>query len=297
MKLLIIGSKGFIGSHCVAWFGRQHEVWAADVHTDYNEKNFFLVSPANSDFHGVFVRQKFDFCINCSGAASVPDSLVDPARDYQLNVNNVFYLLEAIRVTSPDCKFLNLSSAAVYGNPKEFPISEKQVANPLSPYGYHKLYAEQLCGEYFHFYKIRTSSLRIFSAYGPGLKKQIFWDLFLKTTQANEIQLFGSGRETRDYIFIEDIMRGIQCILDRDVFDASVYNLASGVSRTIEEVSRLFLDALGWKGKIEFSGKKREGDPDFWSADISKLQSLGFVPQVSVQEGIKKYVKWLSQSD
>jgi len=79
-----------------------------------------------------------------------------------------FYsVLEAIRKHSPSCKFISISSAAVYGNPEVLPVSESSKVKPLSPYGWHKHYTEMICGEFYTYFKIPTCSVRIFSAYGP----------------------------------------------------------------------------------------------------------------------------------
>jgi UDP-glucose 4-epimerase len=164
MKILIIGSKGFIGQYLISYFsGIGNEVWGADVVTDYvNTEKYFLIDASNSDFSSVFQKIVYDLCINCSGAASVPESLNNPIRDYYLNTVNVFKMLEAIKNFQPDCRFINLSSAAVYGNPKQLPVKEDSITNPLSPYGAHKLQSEQICKEFHDFYNINTCSLRIF---------------------------------------------------------------------------------------------------------------------------------------
>jgi len=179
MKVLIIGSEGFIGKHLHRYMKDQgHEVWGADVVTRYaDQENYFLVDASNSDFTSVFRQNQYDLCVNCSGAASVPESLKNPVRDYFLNTVNVFKLLDAIRSEQSSCRFINLSSAAVYGNPAQLPVIEAAITNPLSPYGIHKLQSEQICREFYEFHKIPTCSLRIFSVYGPGLQKQLFWDL------------------------------------------------------------------------------------------------------------------------
>jgi len=294
MKILVVGSKGFIGSHCVNFFRNENTAWGCDVYTDYNESEFFLIDSSNSDFQSIFIQNKFDFCINCSGAASVPESMRDPARDYVLNVYNVFQLLESIRKHNASCKFINLSSAAVYGNPVSLPVSEAHQLLPLSPYGFHKLQAEQLCLEYHRYFGLGTCSLRIFSAYGPGLRKQILWDLFLKSRDSNVVELFGTGDESRDFIFIDDIMSAINAIVKEGAFDASIYNLSSGESQSIRRVSEIFLTSISWRGTLSFTGIRRPGDPDFWQADISKIKSIGFVPTITIEDGIKKYTKWVS---
>jgi len=220
--------------------------------------------------------------------------LKNPGRDFELNVHNVFLLLEAIRECAPLCRFINLSSAAVYGNPLEKPTTEFHKMAPVSPYGFHKMFAENICSEYFQFYKIQVCSLRIFSAYGVGLKKQIFWDLYLRTRNSLSIELFGTGMEARDFIYIDDIVNAIDCVIENGTFNASVYNLAGGKAWHVKQVAEIFLETIKWKGDLKFSGIHRQGDPDFWQADISRIRDLGFTPAIGLEDGIQKYVKWLS---
>jgi UDP-glucose 4-epimerase len=297
MKILIVGSKGFLGSHFQTFFKEKHDVWGCDVFTDYNEGNFFLLTSTSRDFQNIFRQHKFDVCINASGAASVPESIKNPARDYELNVTNVFHLLDAIRLHNANCKFVNLSSAAVYGNPEQLPVREEDTLNPVSPYGFHKRQAEELCREFHMLFNMSTCSLRIFSAYGPGLKKQIFWDVYNRSRQSHTLELFGTGEETRDFIFVDDIAEAIDCLIKSGSFEGSVFNLASGEGKSIRSVSEIFLTALDWKGQLVFNGLKRKGDPDFWRADISKLGQIGFIPKTSLQSGIKKYIEWVSRLD
>jgi UDP-glucose 4-epimerase len=293
MKILVVGSKGFIGSHCFEYFSTRAEVWGCDVFTDYNEIDFFLVDSFGADYHTIFQSQRFDVCVNCSGAASVPDSLKAPLRDFELNVQNVVRLLESIRIYNPSCKFISLSSAAVYGNPDKLPIAETQRLNPISPYGFHKWQAEQICSEYAKFFNLRTCSLRIFSAFGPRLKKQLLWDVFKKTRDTSRLELFGTGEESRDYIFIDDIIRAIEVIIHKAPFKSDIFNVAGGEAISTKTIASLLVDSLGWRGDIVFTGNKRPGDPDEWKADLSKMEQLGFKPSIRLEEGIKMHAAWL----
>ena len=297
-KVLIIGSKGFIGQHAYQHFKQQpnYLVWACDVVTEYNDPNYFQIDASNSDYSEVFEAELFDFCINCSGAASVPDSLKHPLRDFSLNTYNVIKILDVIRRYTPLCHFINLSSAAVYGNPTSLPISEISIIRPVSPYGQHKLIAEMLCQQYHDYFGLSVCSLRIFSAYGPGLQKQLLWDTFQKSGQASSILLFGNGNESRDFIFINDIIHAIKLVMKKGEFDGRAYNLGSGTETTVAEAVGMLLKALNYNGTVSFSGTRRTGDPVAWRADISQLSLLGFSPIVSIQEGIKLYVKWLRET-
>ena len=297
-KVLIVGSKGFIGEYAYQFFRNSsgYHCWGCDVVAEYNDPNYFLIDSSNSDFSEIFEAESFDFCINCSGAASVPDSLKHPLRDFSLNTFNVIKLLDAIRKHAPHCRFVNLSSAAVYGSPTSLPVAETAPNQPISPYGQHKLMAEDLCREYHEYFGVASCSLRIFSAYGPGLRKQLLWDIFQKTLQTDSIQLFGTGKESRDFVFITDIVRAIALVMEKGEFDARTYNLASGTETTVQEVLSALLPALGYTGNYLFSGSNRSGDPINWRADIGRLTSLGFTPEVTVQEGVKHYVKWLNEN-
>jgi dTDP-glucose 4,6-dehydratase/UDP-glucose 4-epimerase len=293
MKILIIGSKGFIGTHCVTYFSNAHEVWQCDVVTDYVSQNYFTVDATNANFADVFEKHNFDICINCSGAASVPDSIKNPQRDFSLNVFNVYKQLDAIRKYNPNCKYINFSSAAVYGNPKSLPIREDAKPNPISPYGYHKKMAEDICKEFYQNYGISTCSLRVFSAYGPGLQKQLFWDLNKKAS-CEIINLFGTGNESRDFIYITDLLEAVNCVILKSKFNAEIINVASGKELFIKDVVSMFYNNFKEEISFNFLGKEREGDPSNWKANISKIESYGFKPEVSIEEGLNEYVKWLN---
>ena len=296
MNLLILGSEGFIGSNAVKYFSSKgHCVYSADIVLK-QEKNYILINPERSDFSTIFIQHKFDACINATGAANVQLSFAHPSLDYVLNTANVFEILNSIREHSPGCKFMNLSSAAVYGNPVELPIKESATLEPLSPYGYHKMYSEQICREFYKFFNIQTISARIFSAYGQGLQKQLFWDLYKKIRQADgTIEIFGTGKESRDFIYIHDLLLALECILEKAMFDGSAINVASGVESTIESAVRLFIKSFNKKITVKFGGDLKIGDPLNWRADISLLKSMGFQNQFSLESGINQYCQWLQE--
>jgi UDP-glucose 4-epimerase len=297
MKVLVIGSKGFIGAHVAEYFSLipDTEVFECDVMVDYEKVNYFLIDATNSDYQNVFQNNPFDVCINCSGAASVPDSIKNPFRDFTLNTYNVVKMLDAIRTNQPGCKFINLSSAAVYGNPSELPVHEKLPLNPISPYGIHKMQAEQVCQTYSSFYNIPTCSLRIFSAYGNGLKKQLFWDLYRKAKNSDAIEMFGTGNETRDFIHVDDVVRAIQCCISNAPFTGETINVANGKEIEISSVVAIFLSHFQSEKEVNFNAVEKKGDPLNWKADISKLKTLGYFPTVSINQGLERYFLWANQ--
>lgn len=296
MEILIIGSKGFIGSHCVTYFSTQHKVHECDVVVDYNNPQYTQVDATNADYVDLFQDQQFDVCINCSGAASVPDSIKHPKRDFMLNTVNVFKQLDAIRIHNPACKYINLSSAAVYGNPEFLPVSETHPLKPISPYGVHKKMAEEICESFYKNFGIGTCSLRIFSAYGEGLKKQLFWDLHKKVKSTNVVSLYGSGTESRDFIHISDLVRVIELVINNSAFQSDCINVANGRELAIKEVAEIFYNVYEPSVLMSFEGQTRLGDPTNWVADISKIRDYGYTNEIDIKTGLKRYAKWLLEN-
>jgi len=294
MTILIIGSKGFIGSHVYTHLSQcGYEVWGCDVVTDYTSEHYLQVDATNADFNNLFEQLPFDVCVNCSGAASVPDSFLHPRRDFQLNTANVFAILSAILLHNKNCRFINLSSAAVYGNPISLPIREDAPLQPLSPYGQHKKMSEQILKEFTDWYGLKTCSLRIFSAYGVGLQKQIFWDTYRKMAQSDKAVFWGTGEETRDYIHVRDIAKVIELSIHNAPFQAEAINVANGVQITIKQAIELFAELYHYKGTVAFNKEVREGDPRFWEADTSVIRSWGYQSSCSLRQGLQEYIEWV----
>ncbi len=293
MKVLVLGSEGFIGGHTVEYFqSLGHHVTKADIQLK-EEPDYLLINPESQDFGALFSHAKYDVCINATGVANVQLSFSSPALDFSLNTANVYYILDGIRIHCPECKFINISSAAVYGNPSRLPIDESAAIRPVSPYGRHKAYSEQVCREFFELFNIPTISVRVFSAYGEGLRKQLFWDLYKKAAgNRGTITMFGSGSETRDFIYIKDLVHALNCVIGKGEFNGGVINVASGVETPVREAVDLFMEAFPHKAGISYLGSNKIGDPLNWRADISRLHALGFEAQYSLRQGIHNFVKW-----
>jgi dTDP-glucose 4,6-dehydratase/UDP-glucose 4-epimerase len=198
-------------------------------------------------------------------------------------------------VYNPSCFFINFSSAAVYGNPVSLPVSENMFSTPMSPYGWHKHFAEQVCKEYSLFFNIKICNLRIFSAYGPGLRKQFFWDLYNKFQKKGDIELYGTGSESRDFIYVDDITKCVELIIENRYTVTDNLNIATGIETTTSEAANIFAELLNIDKQITFRGEIRLGDPLNWRADINKIKSMGFNPSFTLKEGLKQYIEWLQK--
>jgi len=294
---IVTGAAGFLGRYVSRHF----------IKNGWRVVGFDEVPPENVRVSGMeYIRARLpdrslkellpalqaDVCVHCAGRASVGLSLEDPAADFRGNTLLVFELLDALRLYSPRCRFLLLSSAAVYGNPVSLPVTEQDTIYPLSPYGYHKRQAELLCEEYSRIYALPTAVARIFSAYGPGLRRQVVWDICEKVLTTGQLALKGTGTESRDFIHAADIAHGLYLLATRAPCEGEAYNLASGREVTITELAATLLAALDSEVRPTFDGHPTPGDPLHWQADIARIAALGFSSAVSLEQGLREVATW-----
>jgi nucleoside-diphosphate-sugar epimerase len=298
-KIMVTGGSGFIGYNICKYFhSKKNQIVSVDkTHIPkklkelegWEKRQVFLPSEG---FQEIVREFKPDIIIHCAGSADVTYSVREPYIDFQNNVSTCQFILNTIKEEGRKCKFILLSSAAVYGNPKHIPVNEKDVYMPISPYGYHKMMCEQTLEMYSQIYNIQHAALRIFSAYGIGLNKQVIYDLCKKATdkENKQIIVFGTGDETRDFIHIYDIVQAVECIIQNN--GNGIYNVATGIQTPIKDIVNFIVKSTNCKKDIIFTGNTRKGDPLLWQADISKIASLGFKQRINLEQGIEQYCKW-----
>jgi nucleoside-diphosphate-sugar epimerase len=294
-KALVIGSRGFIGQHMVvALLAQDYIVNGIDI-VEFHQTGYqyFKISALSPDFRNLLSSNKYDYIINCAGSGNVGYSIEHPLSDYELNTHSVFHILDGIRISQPGCRFIHFSSAAVYGDPIQLPISENSVITPISPYGYHKYHSELICKEFSTLYSIPILVLRPFSVYGPGLRKQLLWDIFQKAHQNQVIELWGSGNESRDFIYVTDMCNIILALLNKNLPLFETLNLATGESVSISSIAQILLNKLNYSNTIEFNEFDKVGNPKYWKADVSRLKHYGSFPKTSLEDGISKTAEWM----
>ncbi|MHC5717533.1 MAG: NAD-dependent epimerase/dehydratase family protein [Nostoc sp.] len=297
-KLLLTGVAGFIGRYVARYFSDQG--WSVIGIDSSPPENAPLSNLAayhrlqlpDPKLNNILQENPPQVCIHCAGRASVGLSVTDPVADFHANTVLTFELLNTLHLYAPDCRFIFLSSAAVYGNPESLPVRETQTVAPISPYGFHKLMCEQLCLEFTKIYGLSTASLRIFSAYGPGLRRQVLWDICQKAITQSSLLLQGTGQESRDFIHALDIARALSVVVESAPMEGEIYNLGTGREVTISELATMLLESLKQNCQMQFDGVVPTGNPLNWQADISKLKSIGFTPTVELERGVKTFVNW-----
>lgn len=291
--VFVIGGGGFIGRHVCRRFHREGwRVLSVGRGSPDEVAEHITTDLPDPRLASLFAHSKPDLCVHCAGRASVALSVTDPHGDFLANSVLTAWLLENIRQHARQCAFVTISSASVYGNPDRLPIREEDQLAPVSSYGYHKLMEELLCREYATLHGLRTASLRVFSAYGAELRRQVVWDIACKTltTVNGVVTLRGTGTESRDFVHGQDVALSVQLVAERGPLHGEAYNVACGIEVPIKELAQYILTATDSNAKLDFDGSAPDGYAHRWHADISKLRNLGFVPRIDFESGLQEVV-------
>lgn len=294
--ILITGSNGFIGSACREYFNSKgFKVFGIDVFGKGENIIQGEVSCKNLEKFGV----KFDCIIHLAGSSTVGMAAKNPEEEREKTVGSMREVLEFMRHHGCHTKLVYASSAAIYGdggNRHKGEISENDPLLPISEYGKHKLEAESLCGEYNSKYGVNVSIIRFFSIYGEGLKKQLLWDFSNRLKEADEcVNCFGTGEEIRDFIHVKDATRFFELVLAKN--EPEIYNCGSGCATPVKEILNKICKNFECEKELVFDNIIQEGNPECLLADISKARAIGFLPEISIDEGIKRYVRWFREGD
>ncbi len=301
--VLVTGAYGFLGRYVSRAFkksgwrviGIGHGHWGFEQPSDFGIDLWF---EADVDLYALTkIQEDLDCSVHCAGGASVGYSVQYPLRDFNRTVTSAINLLEYLRLYHPETKFIYPSSAAVYGKKTNSPIKEDDELCPVSPYGFHKRIVEQLCTSYWVNFDLSVAIIRFFSIYGPGLKKQLLWDACNRLSKTREeIEFFGTGDETRDWIHVRDAAALILRMAESQK-RFEVVNGGTGRALAIRDILTRLASLFDRAPRIGFNGKSRPGDPRHYWADISRARAIGWQPQISIDHGLKEYFEWFRREE
>jgi UDP-glucose 4-epimerase len=307
MRILVTGGAGFIGSHLIEkLLADNHEVVCLDNFDPFYDKEIKLknISPflARNEFKIVegdicdyallsHTLEDVDYVFHQAAQAGVQASIKNPIKSHTVNATGTLNLLKAALDSSVK-KIINASSSSVYGCVHYLPFDENHPTHPVSPYGVSKLIAEEYCRVFQEIYGIPTLSLRYFTVYGPRMRPDLAISIFTRKALANEhITIFGDGTKTRDFTHIEDIIRANLTALN---CGTGVYNIGGGHRVSIQTLAETIIEITGSDTKICYAPAV-DGDAEHTFANTMKAeQELGWRPEVSLEEGLKRYVAWVS---
>jgi nucleoside-diphosphate-sugar epimerase len=236
------------------------------------------------------LERGLDTAFLLAGTGSVAKSLENPEQDLADNAAQLVYFLESARRRIPNVRLVYVSSAAVYGEAQDLPISESAPLRPISPYGVSKLAGESYARVYHPLYGLQALVARPFSVYGPGARKQVVWDLLVKLDQDGEAVLAGTGQETRDYLFVDDLCQALIRIAVAGEA-GQTFNVCSGRETPLADLAARICRLAG-KPPVRFTGEARPGDPLRWCGDPHRLTSIGWQPKVDLDDGLAQTLAW-----
>ena len=301
-KYVVTGGAGFIGSHIAEFLSNEgHKVSVLDSLRTGFEQNLNglnvdlfkgdirdekLVEKLIQDTNGVF---------HLAALVSVPESLLKIKECVDINVNGTINILEAARKNT-NCKVVLSTSAANYGDNPALPKVETMVPEPMTPYSITKLDGEYYLKMYLDQYNLQTASLRYFNVFGPRQDPKSAYaaavPIFINKALRNEpITIYGDGSQTRDFIYVKDVVRANYMASEKG---NGTFNVALGNSTSILELAHKIITLTNSKSEIKFL-EERPGDIKHSRADVSEFKKLGFTPKYSFDKALEETIIFYDQ--
>ena len=297
MRVLITGGAGFIGSHIAEYFngkakirifdnlrtGYKHNLDGLDV--EFIEGDICDRAAVKSAMQGV------DYVFHLAAMVSVPESMFKPGECVDINVHGLLNVLEEAAAAGVK-KLCFSTSAAIYGDNPVVPKLETMIPEPKSPYAITKLDGEYYCNMFTREGKLQTACLRYFNVFGPRQDPKSAYaaaiPIFTAKAVANEdITIYGDGEQTRDFIYVKDIVEANVFMAMNDF--TGVYNIAYGKKITINDLVKEIVKVTNSKSKVVHLDE-RPGDVKHSMAGVEKLASTGFKPKHTFAEGMEKTI-------
>lgn len=300
MKVLVTGGAGFIGSHLVPQLlTKSYSVVVLDnlysgkienLKGSRDNPNFSFVQADIRDkealataFHGVAA------VVHLAALIDIAVSVADPLSTHDVNVTGTVNLLQEA-VKSKVERFVFASSTAVYGEVTALPVKEDTVLKPFSPYAASKAAGEAYCTAFANCYGLNTTSLRFFNVFGSGNENNQYSGVitkFLCNALNNEIlTVNGDGEQTRDFIYVNDVVDAIMCALDSKTLEGDVFNVCTGVPTSVNQLVGALKVIMGKSLQVKHVSA-RQGDVRHSYGDPAKSAAkLRFKSKVALSDGL-----------
>lgn len=299
-RILVTGGAGFIGSHIAERLCVENEVVVYDDLSAGRESNlsgfdrkidFVRGDVRDSDALGEAVRG-VNVAFHCAARVSVTESVEDPLGTSKVNIGGTLRLLWESKKAGVE-RVVFPSSAAVYGSSPEIPKREDMQPDADSPYAASKIVGEQYCRLFTKVYDLPTVILRCFNVYGPRQDisspyASVIPRFVTAIAKGESPQVFGDGKQTRDFIYVEDVVDAFTLAATATGAEGETFNVASGEGTSVLELLERVSGIVGGTTEPEFLAE-RPGDVKHSLADVSRAGSkIGFAPRVGIEEGLRR---------
>lgn len=305
---VVTGGGGFIGSHIVEELLRRGQtVKVIDNFSTGKRENVkafegdakVFVTDIAEAANLRDILSGVDYVIHQAAIPSVPKSMLDPVRSHHANVDGTLRLLLACRDAGVK-RVVYASSSSLYGDSPTLPKHEGMMPNPLSPYGAQKLFGEMYCQVFTRAYGLETVGLRYFNVFGPRQDATSQYSgvlaLFIPAVlQRRRPTIYGDGLQSRDFTYVQNVVEGNLLACTTPGVAGEVFNVACGDRITVNSMLQQ-INRITGKDISPIYADPRPGDIKHSQADITKAKErLGYRPQVSFEEGLRRTIEWYRQ--
>ena len=317
MHILVTGGAGFIGGHLAESFVddghdvtsldilepfydlglKEHNIEAARNAATTTDGSYTFIEGSTTDSELVDeLVEDIDIIFHQAAQAGVRASVEEPTKVTKYNINGSQTILEAARKHDVG-RVINASSSSVYGKPEYLPYDNDHPTEPVSPYGASKLAVEHYMRVYNEVYGLPTVSLRYFTVYGPRMRPNMAISNFVSRCMRGESpEIYGDGKQTRDFTYVEDIVEANHRLLTDDSADGEIMNIGSTDNIDIATLAEVVRDAIDPSLEIIHT-EARDGDAEHTHADISKATELiGYEPTRDIRTGVAEFIEWYEQN-
>lgn len=302
-RILITGGSGFIGSHIAEYFNGKAEIRILDNLRSGYRRNLdgldveFIEGDVRDRAAVARAVEGCDHVFHLAAMVSVPESMFKIEECVDINVNGLLVVLEESAKAGVE-KLCFSSSAAIYGDNPVVPKVETMLPEPKSPYAITKLDGEFYCNLFTQNGKLKTACLRYFNVFGPRQDPKSAYAAAVpiftaKAVAGEDITVFGDGEQTRDFIYVKDIVEANVFMAEHDF--TGVYNIAYGGSITINDLVARIVKVTNSRSRIVHLDE-RPGDVKHSMAAMDRLRSTGFRPKHSFDAGMEETIRFFSSS-
>ena len=293
MRVLLLGSEGFVGKNLVDGLKDKHDLLTADISNTGSYENYQKFDITNLD-ESLNLIKNFDVVINLV-THTLTQSLNDTISNANTNIIGLLNVLEACKNNNIK-KTIFTSASSIIGVPEDFHVNEKHLVVPKTAYGITKMASEHYLRLYKEMYDLNYVVFRFFNIYGPHQKNGLIPTFYKKIQNNEEITVFGQGKQIRDFVYVPDIIPFFDNAIVDSKFDNETYNLGTGNGTTIIEIIEKLASLLSIKPKINFQ-PERPGEIGNFVSDTHNLESkFDSKPETSIEDGLKQTMLWANKT-